>query len=438
MAAPFGSRVFTGAAGEQSGYGKGAAYVPDSTKSLEILSKGLKDIRENERQKKLDAQKKANAWNSLLEDTPDVWQIDFEKVNEKSLAYTNHVISLKERGFDPYNLPPEEMRELNRLKTEVIREANAAKANKEYWDKNTMAINTDAGKKFDQGYATEFFKSYTDPSMSATERAKYRTENSPYLKNVDLIDIVDGIYDKMPLETAPVGKQIISTKDEEKFKSLFEIYLNSDSGQDDYEALMKRGDYTTEDELVEDAIKAFRAMNEKDVKDKPKESSGGTGSTKNKKPTVKVKSIDSDTKTDSGEPLYDQGLEFNKILLDNTPGVYVVDNDGNRIKDFIPSGGFRIRKDGNIDVIGEGKSEADNSVVEITINYEKNKDQFNVKGYPNMYNEFRKQGGASAGKSKSKEIKRSQISEKAKAAGYTDAEYEALLSKNGVKIIEGQ
>jgi hypothetical protein len=135
--------------------------------------------------------------------------------------------------------------------------------------------------------------------------------------------------------------------------------------------------------------------------------------------------------SNTGEPQYDQGLEYNKILFENTPSVYVVDNEGKRIADFVPSGGFRIRKDGNVDVIGEGKSEEDNSVVEVTINYEKNKDQFNVKGYPNMYDAFRGQKTSGA-----KQIKRSEIADRAKKAGYTKAEYEKLLIQKGVKIVD--
>jgi len=436
MAAPVGSRVYTGMAGEQSGYGKGAAYVPDATKTLELMSQGLKDIREQEKQRKLEAQKKSNAWNSLMEETPDVWEIDFEKVNEKSLAYTNHVISLKERGYDPFNLPPEELRELNKLKTELIREANAAKGNKEYWDKNTLNINNDAGKKFDQGYATEFFKTYTDPSMSATERAKYRMENDPYLKNVNLIDIVSGIYDKMPLETNTVGKQIITTKDEEKFKSLFDIYLNSDVGKDDYDALLKRGDYASDDALVEDALKAFKSMNERSSKDKPKTTSGGSGTTTSKKPSIKVKGVDTDTKGDDGNPKYDQTLKYNKILLDNTPSVYVMSTDGRRIKDFQPVGGFRMRPDRHIEVIGEGKAEDDNSIVEVVVDYgtNENKDQFDIKGYPDMFTAFKDAENAAGSK---KTIKRSEIPAKAAAARYNNvAEYEAILKKNGVTITE--
>ena len=437
MAAPVGSRVFTGVSGEQSGYGKGAAYVPDATKTLNIISQGLKDIREDERQRKLEAQKKANAWNSLMEETPDVWEIDFEKVNEKSTAYTNYVVSLKEQGFDPYNLPPKELRELNRLKSEVIREANAAKANKEYWDKNTLNINNDAGKKFDQGYAADFFKSYTDPSMSPTERAKYRMENDPYLKNVNLIDIVSDLYDKMPLETNPVGKQIVTTKDEEKFKSLFDIYLNSDTGKDDYDALMKRGDYATDDALTEDALKAFRSMNEKSSKDKPKTTSGGTGTggAAKKKPTIKMKGIDADTVDDSGNPKYDQTLKYNKILLDNTPSVYVMSTDGRRITDFQPVGGFRMRPDRHIEVVGEGKAEDDNSIVEVTVDYgmHGNQDQFSVKGYPNMFEAFKAAENGSAPK---KTVKRSDIPNLIKGRNYTAAEYEALLKKNGVTITE--
>jgi hypothetical protein len=200
--------------------------------------------------------------------------------------------------------------------------------------------------------------------------------------------------------------------------------MNDPKGQEIYESLMKPGE-TQEmfaERVAEEGQKKYPAQTV--VKDTSKKSSGsnsGSGSTK-AKPKVKVKNKDSDA-------IYDQTLDYNKVLLDNTPPVYVKDNEGNRVADFVPSGGFKIRPDGNVDVVGEGKKE-DDSTVEVTISYGNNKDQFDIKGYPDMFVAFKDaKGGA-------KTVKRSDIPKLIAGRNYTAAEYEALLKKNGVTITE--
>jgi len=219
MGVPSAAIVYTGESGNMPGSGRGAAYAEDVSSTLENTNQWLKDIRENEKLKKKEAQQKANAWNSMLEENPDVWNIDFEKVREKAEVYNNYVIGLKEQGYDPYNLPPSEMKELNKLQSELVRETNAAKANKEWWDKNTFNINEDAGKTWDQGHATEWFKQYADPNLSPVERAKMRQEGNPYLKNVDLVDIVSDLTNKMEEQKLTQGGYDITQKTEEDFKN---------------------------------------------------------------------------------------------------------------------------------------------------------------------------------------------------------------------------
>jgi len=424
--------------GRVTSQGGGEATVFDTSQFYNQVYNIQKDLYARQEKKREEIKKQSATWNALLDDMPDVWQSDYEYVHKALNEYNDYIIDLKTQGLDPSNLDPTIMRKIKELQNKVAKESSRAKDNEAVSNQYYKIINDDKTNKYNKEYAAKWMKEYGDPKKTPEERAKMRIESNPFKLNYDLNDFVketmpeDSIDDK--------GRKEVIYVDKDAHKAvIFENITQTETGAEIYESLKKANE--TPDQFAERMAELGQKLKPPRTKVDPepkKSSSTGDGTTKNKKPTVKVKSKDSETKADSGEPLYDTGLEYNKILLDNTPSVYVVDNEGQRITDFVPSGGFKIRKDGNIDVVGEGKSEADSSVIETTISYEKNKDQFNVKGYPNMYDEFRKQDNTSAGKSKSKEIKRSQISEKAKAAGYTDAEYEALLSKKGVKIIEGQ
>lgn len=260
MGVPSAAVVYTGGAGEMSGSGKGAAYSEDASPVLESMNQWLKDIREDEKLKREEQRKKAEAWNAMLEKTPDVWNLDFEKVKEKSLAYNDYVRSLREQGYNPYDLPSKESRELERLRTEVIRETNAAKANKEYWDKNTFNVDEDAGKTWDQGYATKWFEQYADPNLTPSERAKIRQQGKPYQRKVDLVDIVADLTDKMEEQKLTQGGYDITQKTEEDFKNLLSIYFKDQAGMDEYEALMSKGKYKTDDDLMKEAVSIFNSI----------------------------------------------------------------------------------------------------------------------------------------------------------------------------------
>lgn len=383
MGVPSAAVVYTGESGEMSGSGKGAAYSEDVSTTLENTNQWLKDIREDEKLKREEQRKKAEAWNSMLEETPDVWNLDFEKVKEKSLAYNDYVRSLREQGYNPYDLPAKESRELERRKAEVIRETNAAKANKEYWDKNTFNIDEDAGKTWNQEYATKWFEQYADPNLSPSERAKIRQQGKPYQKNVDLTDLVSTIGDTMEEQKLTQGGYDITGRDKEDFKKLLSIYFNDQSGMEDYEALMNSGKYKDDAELMKKAEEIFDALY-KTSKVKRGGSGGGTkggsGTEKETKPPVYAADKTS-------EPEYDQSIAKNKINVENRTPVYVTDKDGNKVANFVP-GEFKIKPGGAVDVFGKGTNSQDTQV-DIVIDYNLNKNEFLSKGYPNIFDLFR-------------------------------------------------
>lgn len=357
-----------------SGSGKGAAYSEDVSSSLENMNQWLKDIREDEKLRKEEQQKKNNAWNTMLEETPDVWNLDFEKVKEKSLAYNDYVRSLREQGYNPYDLPSKESRELEKLKTEVIRETNAAKANKDWWDKNTFNINEDAGKTWDPEYAAKWFEQYASPDITPSERSKIRQQGNPYQRNVNLVDIVSDLTDKMEEQKITQGGYDITQKTEEDFKNLLSVYFQDQAGMEEYESLMNRGKYKTDDDLMKEAVSIFNSIYKPDKvkrstpqqpkKEKEEKKSGyGTGNW-NGQLTI----------TYGTDAAYPAAARANAISItrtpsnDNLPFLNLKDDNGNLIQ-FQPTD-FYLKGD---EISIRGFKKQGGKDVDSYISYNKNK-----------------------------------------------------------------
>lgn len=387
MGVPSAAIVYTGESGEMSGSGKGAAYSEDASPVLENMNQWLKDIREDEKLKKEEQRKTAEAWNAMLEETPDVWNLDFEKVKEKSLAYNDYVRTLREQGYNPYDLPAKESRELEKLRAEVIRETNAAKANKEWWDKNTFNINEDAGKTWDQGYATNWFEQYANPDITPSERAKIRQQGNPYVRNVDLTDIVSSIGDAMEESKITQGAYDITSRNKDKFKTLLGIHFKDQSGMDEYDSLMRSGKYADDNALMADAEKIFDALYEpskvkrstpqQPKKDKEEKVTGyGTGNWDGKLSITYGK-----------DDAYPPAKEANSIHItrtgpnDDLPFINVLDDNGKLIQ-FQPS--VFYLKGNEISVRGFKKQ--DGKDVDTYISYNKNKEKLKsqMSGYDVM------------------------------------------------------
>jgi hypothetical protein len=429
MATPIQARVGSEGGGDATVFDTSQFYTQMYNIQKDVLSERDKKKKELERQQK--------TWNALLEDPGDVWQADYEYVNKAVNEYNDYIIDLRSQGIDPETMDANIMRKMKRLEGEIRKATSAAKENKTYSDQSFNILNQDKQNKYNKDYATDWLKKYADPKLTPQDRAKMRIESNPFKVNYDLIEFTKNT---IPEKEVIVGKDKKTTqRNREAHRAVVLDYvMNDPQGQDVYESLKKPNETELEfSERVAAKGQELFPVNEEPIKKGTSKgsSSGTSSSSKTKKPTVKVQSRDTDTLDNNGQPKYDQSLSYNKLLLDNTPPVYVVADDGTtRVKDFIPSGGFKIRPDGHVEAVGEGKSEADNSLVEVTINYGKNQDQFNIAGYPDMFVAFQK-GKKDTGSKKT--IKRSEIQGKATAAGYKNvAEYEAILKKNGVTITE--
>lgn len=223
-----------------------------------------------------------------------------------------------------------------------------------------------------------------DPKLSASERNKLIMDGSPYLKNADITAIVGDLSDEMEKATTVDGGSKITKKDAASFKKLAEIYLDSDAGQEDEKALMRRGKYNTRDELVTAMTTIFEALNPVSSVpiNKPKDKTVKPTTTRAKEKTSNI------TYTKVDDSTWDQSLVKNKILLQEKPPVYVVDENGNKVKNFVPAEGFYIKKGGAVTAKGYGIDENGNQI-EVDVDYNTNKDAFTTEGYPNMFDEFR-------------------------------------------------
>jgi hypothetical protein len=411
--------------------GGGEATVFDTSQFYNQMYNIQKDIMAQRDKKKKELEQQQKTWNALLEDPGDVWQADYEHVNKAVNEYNDYIIELRSQGIDPETMDASIMRKMKQLESNIRKATAAAKENKTYYDQSFNILNQDKANKYNKDYATEWLRKFADPNLTPQERAKLRVESNPFKINYDIIEVAKNTIPEKEV-IVEKGKKIIRRNKEAHRGIVLDYIMNDPQGQDIYESLKK--DNETEAEFAERVAQKGQELyptNEEPIKTTKGSSSSNNNTTKNKKPNIKVKSKDTDTTDSNGQPKYDQSLAYNKVLLDNTPATYVVSDDGTRIANFIPSGGFKIRPDGHVEVVGQGKKEDDNSVVEITINYGKNKDQFDTEGYPDMFAAF--SGAKTSG---SKTIKRSEID--AKRGGYTVAEYEKLLKDKGVTIIEGQ
>lgn len=410
--------------------GGGEATVYDTSQFYNKMYDLQKDLLAQREKKKKEYEQQQKAWNSLLEDMPDVWQADQEHVRQAVDKYNDFIVDLKAQGIDPDTLDSTLLRKMKGLENDIRKAASVAKDNETYYNNSFQTLNQDKANKYNKIHATDWLKQYSDPNKTPQERAKMRVESNPFKINYDLIEFTKNT---IPDKEVIVGKDKKTTqRNKDAHRGIVLDYIMNDpQGQDVYESLKKPNESEADfaERVAQKGQELFPINEEPIKKSTPRSSSSGT---KTKKPTIREKSLDTTVDPATNQPVYDQSRPHNKVLLDNTPPVYVTKDDNTRIADFVPVGGFKIKPNGDIIAVGEGKSEEDSSVVEVEINYKKNKDQFNIKGYPDMESAF---SGSGSGKS----INRSQVAEKAKAAGYTNvSEYESILKKNGVTINEGK
>jgi len=417
----------------------GEATIIDNSAFYNTMYNIQKDIVTQKKAKELELKKQNEAWNKLLEEMPDVWQADSEYVNKSLNEYNDFIIDLKSKGLDPNDLDIPTMKKMRELENNVAKAASYAKDNETYYNQTFAELNRDREGKYNKQHATDWFKTYADPKLSPQERYKLRTEGNPFKVNHSLIEFIDYTIPKEG--STDTGKKKVISRDEAQHKAVVLDYIMNDPvGKEKYDSLKK----DDEDEVAFAERIAKEGQARYPIKEDLQTGStgrsrSGTGSgsgsgTKTKNPSIKVSTKDPD-------PKYDQGIGINKILYDNTKPVYVKDVNGKVVDNFEPTGGFKISPDGNVFAIGTGKDDQGGQI-EVTVNYGQNKDQFDVAGYTDVFQDFynknnQKASGTGAAKNAGgKSIKRSDISAKAKAAGYTDAEYEKMLIQKGVKIVD--
>jgi hypothetical protein len=408
----------------------GDATIIDNTAFYNTMYNIQKDIVTQKKAKELELKKQNQAWDTLLEDMPDVWQADSEYVNKSLNEYNDFIIDLKSKGLDPNDLDVTTMKKMRELENNVAKAASYAKDNETYYNQTFAELNRDREGKYNKQHATEWFKTYADPKLSPQERYKLRNEGNPFKINHSLIDLIDKTIPKPGV--TDTGKKKVTSRDATEHKAVVLDYIMNDPvGKEKYESLKKDGEdeIAFAERIAKEGQSRYPIIEDLQTGSTKKTGTGSTAA-KDKKPSIKVSTKDADTK-------YDQNLGINKILYENTKPVYVKDVDGKTVDNFEPSGGFKISPDGNVYAIGTGKND-DGTQVEITVNYGQNKEQFDVVGYTDVFQDFynknnQKASGTTGG---AKTVKRSDIPKLIEGRNYTAAEYEALLKKNGVTITE--
>lgn len=412
----------------------GEATVIDNTAFYKTMYDIQKDIISERNKKKEELKKQNGKWNDLMAKMPDVYQADSEYVTKSLNEYNDYIINLKSQGIDPSDMDPAVMRRMRELENNVSKMAYLSKDNETYSDGLYKIVNSDKEAKYNKEHAADWMKRYADPSLTPEGRYKMRTEENPLKINYSMVEFID---DTIPKEgVTDSGKKKVASRDPEQHKAfVLDYIMNDPAGQEKYESLKKDGeDEATFAERVSEQGQSRYPVKEDLQTSSTKKSGTRSTATKDKKPSIKISTKDTD-------PKYDQNLGINKILYENTKPVYVKDINGKTVDGFEPSGGFKISPDGNVYAIGTGKDDQGGQI-DVTVNYGQNKEQFDVAGYTDVFQDFNSKnnqkasGTGATSNTGGMSIKRSDISAKAKAAGYTDAEYEKMLIEKGVKIVD--
>jgi hypothetical protein len=421
--------------------GGGEATVFDTSNFYNQMYNIQKDIITERKKKQEDLKKQQETWNALLEDPGDVWQADFEYVNTAVNEYNDFIIDLRSKGIDPNNMDPSLMRKMKELEANIRRTTSAAKDNETYSNQSFNVLNQDKANKYNKEYATKWLKEYADPNKTPQERAKMRTESNPFKINYNMIEFIDNTIPKE--EVVDKGRLKITSRNKEAHRGLvLDFIMNDPSGQDVFESLKKPGEdeIAFAERVATEGQKRYPAKEDRQVTPQPRQTQdgfkGGYG-TGNWNDKLNI-SADNTAPTE----YFSSGVNKIKVTRagtnDDLPPVSgLVDDAGFTMESFRPSV-FFMGKDGKVSVFGyeydeEGNPKDANGKF---IDYTKNKSQLEsqMSGF-DIEQEFanRRSGKTSE---KTKQIKRSEIADKAKKAGYTQAEYEKLLIQKGVKIVD--
>jgi hypothetical protein len=384
-----------GRVGEQGG---GEAVVFDTSGFFQDVYNIQKDLYARQEKKKEELKRQQATWNAYLDDMPDVWQSDYEYVNKALNEYNDYIVDLKTQGLDPENLDPTIMRKIKELQNKVAKETSRAKDNETYSNQAFQVLNNDKTNKYNKDHATQWLRDYSDPTKSPEQRAKMRIESNPFKLNYDLIEFID---ETIPEETVvDKGREKITSRNKEAHRSLVLDYITNDEmGRDMYESLKKPNETEIQfsERIAEEGQKRYPAKQDKQPAPTGGGGSGSGGGSK-KEPDVLITGQSKET-----DPQWDQSYSVNKIALGKTKPVYVSGNDGKPVMNFVPADGFYLKPGGAVAAKGYGTIEEVQldgtklaKQIAITVDYDKNKGNFDAQGYPNIFDEFRTRTGVTS------------------------------------------
>lgn len=387
-----------------------------------------------EDKKKEEKLKKQNAaWMDQLYDMPLTYEKDMSQVRSQVDQYNNWILNKKMSGADLNNLSDADILEKKRMEFELAKAVAITKDNQVYIDNLRKVINEDqrSGKyQYDGEKAAQFISEFEN-AASLEERMKLRNEKNPLAFNFDIDDLVDLTIPGESLKDT--GRTETRYRDEAVHGEKIKQFINeSDKGMAMYKTLAKAGE--TEDDFVKRVVAAGQQKYPKQTKVQPAPSGSGDDEKKEQDIVISGQSKEPDAK-------WDQRYSVNKVSVGKMKPVYVRDPKGNPVMNFVPADGFYLTPGGAVTAIGYGTIEEVQldgtklaKQIQLEVDYDTNKENFTAQGYPNIFDEFRARSGG--GSTAAKTIKRSDIAAKAKASGYSNAEYEKLLIEKGVKIVD--
>ena len=374
------------------GQGTGEATVLDTSGFYNQMYNIQQNILAKQEKKRKEYEQQQATWNALLEDMPDVWQSDYEYVNKAVNEYNDFIVDLKSQGIDPDTMDSSLMRKAKELENNIRKATSAAKDNETYYNQSFNILNQDKQSKYNKDHATQWLKDYADPNKSPQERAKLRNESNPFKLNYDLIEFIDETIPKE--EVVDTGRKKVTSRNKEAHRSLVLDYIMNDAqGQEIYDSLKKPGETVDmfAERVSQEGQKRYPAKT--DVQFTPSggggRSGGGGGGAKEPDILITGQSKETDAK-------WDQSYGVNKIALGKTKPVYVYDDNGNPIMNFVPADGFYLKPGGAVAAKGYGMIEETQldgtkiaKQITLEVDYDKNKGNFDAQGYPNIFDEFR-------------------------------------------------
>lgn len=385
-----------GRVGEQGG---GEAVVFDTSQFFQNVYSMQKDLYARQEKKKQEIEQQNATWNALLDDMPDIWQSDYEYVNKALNEYNDYIIDLKTQGLDPDALDPMIMKKIKELQNKVAKETSRAKDNETYSNQAFQTLNNDKTNTYNKDHAAKWLQEYGDPTKTPEQRAKMRIESNPFKLNYNLIEFIDDTIPKE--EVVDTGRLKTTSRNKDAHQAIvFDYITNDQMGKDMYESLKKPNEDETmfAERVALEGQKRYPPKQDRQVAPSGGGGGGnksGSGSGSQKEPDVLItgqsKEVDS---------RWDQSYGINKIALGKTKPVYVYGDDGNPVMNFVPADGFYLKPGGAVAAIGYGTVEEAqpdgtklSKQIQVEVDYDKNKGNFDAQGYPNIFDEFRTRTG---------------------------------------------